>query len=177
MDTSWPASPSHNTSGAPLSSPCNPFLLCYLGGFYDATDLLWDAVVAAANALRTAGPPVGSLYVFLPWPPDRKSGMDSKGCSLGRGTALVSVPRAQALLWIITSLSGAASLRECAYVCVCACMFWPACDRMNGGWGTETDKAININVILSHQGSLHIWWSITATTAPYSLLSHFNRSL
>lgn len=118
-------------------------------------------MVTAARAALTASPPAGSMYFFLPWQADRESGMDSKGFSLGRDKALVSTPWAWALLWIITFLSGVAAV--CVwrhiYVCVCVrvCACLPACDRMSEG-ETETQKrAININVILSHQGSLHIF--------------------
>lgn len=119
-------------------------------------------MLAHARATVTANLPAGSMYFFLPWQTDRESGMDSKGCSLGRDKALVSTPWAWALLWIITSLSGVAAVcvceHMCVFVCLCACLcaYVHACLLVTewargGNWNTE--RAININVILSHQGS------------------------
>lgn len=63
-----------------------------------------------------------------------ESGADSKACSLGSDEALVSAPRAEALLWIITPLSGAAAFQGCARMCA----RFSGCDRMReprGGGG------------------------------------------
>lgn len=130
---------------------------------------------------HTASSPAGSVYFFLPGQADRESGMDSKGCSLGRDKALVSTPWARALLWIITPLSGVAAvcvyLCGCVYMNVCACLL--AClwqNERGGNWNRE--RPININIILSHQGSFYIFcWSITFTTAPYRLFSYFRNHL
>ncbi len=103
------------------------FLQCYLSGLqYHHPTLRCDGSFCQSY---TASPPAGSMYFFLRWQADRESGMDSKGCSLGRDKALVSTPWAWALLWIITSLSGVAAVYVCVRVCarVCACVRLCAC--------------------------------------------------
>lgn len=80
--------------------------------------------------------------------------MDSKGCSLGREQALVSTPWAWALPWMITSLSGVTAAVVCVHVHVCmrACL---GQDEGGGNW--NRGRHININTIVTHQGSLHIF--------------------
>lgn len=76
-----------------------------------------------------------------------ESGVDSKACSLGSDGALVSAPRAQALLWIITpgSFSGV-----CAHV---RTLFWLRQNEgAEGGGVTDTQKKLLILMSFFHIG-------------------------
>lgn len=78
-----------------------------------------------------------------------ESGMDSKACSLGRDEALVSTPQAQALLWIITPLSGATAFHGRVHVRM---LFWL---RQKGGV-TDTQKKLLILMSFFNIGGLSI---------------------
>lgn len=140
----------------------------------------WFTVAAACTEMCTAAsvtltesPPAGSMYFFLPWPTDKESGMDSKGCSLGRDKALVSTPWAWALLWIITPLSGVAAVGVCgcAHVRMCVCARLPACDRMSER-EAETQKELLILMSFYHiRGPSIAFWDQLQSLLPPTVFS------
>ncbi len=119
--------------------------------------IIW-AVYSATSLTGAARRPAGSVCFFWHWQADRESGRKSKGCFFGRDEALVSTLWAWAQLWIITPLNGVAAVCVCVCVSVSVCVCVHAClwqNERGGNWNTE--RAININVILTHQGSLSIF--------------------